>query len=250
MITEDSIQSRLLKLHESIEKACNSCDRNPSEVCLMCVSKKASTNQIFQAIQCGETLFGENYVQDAIPKILELRHSLTPSSLQTFPSFCFIGHLQKNKVKKTLPYFHRIDSIDSIKLANTVINELESKQMESIPFPTPYPFLIEVKTSTDDTKYGILPKEVPFFIESMTKYETIQIQGFMTTATQTNEEIEIRRCFALLRTLKEDMEHQFNNSFPVLSMGMTQDYPYAIQEGSTLLRIGSAIFGGLNESNL
>ncbi len=250
MTTEDSIQSRLLNLHESIEKACYSCDRNPSEVSLMCVSKKASTNQILEAIQCGETLFGENYVQDAIPKIQDLRATLASSSLQTFPSFCFIGHLQKNKVRKTLPYFHRIDSLDSPKLADTVINELESKKKEDAPFPTPYPLLIEVKTSTDDTKYGILPQKVPFFIKSIAKYKTIQVQGFMTMATLTNEEIEIRRCFALLRTLKENMEHQFNNSFPVLSMGMTQDYPYAIQEGSTLLRIGSAIFGGLNESNL
>ncbi len=250
MITEDSIQSRLHTLHESIEKACLSCNRKPSDVTLMCVSKKASKDQILQAIQSGESLFGENYVQDAIPKIQDLRTTLVSSSLHTSPSFCFIGHLQKNKVTKALPFFNRIDSLDSLKLASTLTAELESNKMKRATLPNPYPVLIEVKTSTDETKYGIPPQEVPFLIESIAQYGNLQIQGFMTMATQTTDEIEIHRCFELLRTLKENMEHQFNNSFPVLSMGMTHDYHYAIQEGSTLLRIGSAIFGGPNEKNL
>lgn len=249
MKTEDSIQSRLYTLHESIEKTCLACNRKPSEVTLMCVSKNASTNQILQAIQSGESLFGENYVQNAIPKIQELKDTLVSTSLHPSPSFFFIGHLQKNKVKKALPFFHRIDSLDSLKLANTIVAELESNQMGCTPLPKPYPVLIEVKTSIDETKYGILPQKVPFLIESIAQYGNLNIQGFMTMATQTRDETEIRRCFGCLRTLKENMEHQFNNSFPVLSMGMTQDYPYAIQEGSTLLRIGSAIFGGSNENN-
>jgi len=250
MKTEDSIQSRLSTLHESIEKVCLSCNRKPSDVTLMCVSKKASKDQILQAIQLGESLFGENYVQDAVPKIQELRATFVSSPFNITPCFCFIGHLQKNKVKKALPFFNRIDSLDSQKLADSITTELESTKIEHTMLPNPYPVLIEVKTSIDETKYGILPQKVPFLIESIAQYGNLQIQGFMTMATQTNDEIEIRRCFELLRTLKENMEHQFNNSFPVLSMGMTQDYHYAIQEGSTLLRIGSAIFGGLNENNL
>ncbi|MDD4028465.1 MAG: YggS family pyridoxal phosphate-dependent enzyme [Caldisericia bacterium] len=252
MSHEETLSLKLRNLHETIQEYAIKSGRDPSAIHLMCVSKKATSSEIMQAIQSGETLFGENYAQDAIPKIQtiqqEIQH-LSPPPKKT--KFHFIGHLQQNKVKKIIPAFHRVDSVDSVQLANVISTTVDSlfnvDLCKTIPYP--YPILLEIKTSKDTSKYGIAPQEVPSIIESILPMKHLQIEGFMTMATFTDQESEIRRCFSLLRSTKEEVESKFRIPFPVLSMGMTNDYPYAIQEGSTLLRIGSAIFGGSYEIN-
>jgi PLP dependent protein len=244
---DETLASKLHHLHQEINDLAKKCGRDPSSIQLMCVSKKATTQEMVEAIELGEKCFGENYIQDALPKIetIQQRYLNTTTSQQK-PEFCFIGHLQKNKAKKAIPFFQRIDSVDSIKIATTISTTIESLVKENA-YPHekyPYPILLEIKTTHDTTKFGITPQNVPLVIESILKLKHLQIQGFMTMAPWTKEENEIRKSFSMLRTLKEEMESKYRIPFPVLSMGMTNDYPYAIQEGSTLLRIGSAIFGG------
>ena len=211
----------------------------------MCVSKKATTQNIIDAIECGEKLFGENYIQNAIPKIDEIHRVENLNYLYPY-NFSFIGHLQKNKVNKVLEHFSRIDSVDSVSLASTISSHYEKLSTSRAHITTiePFPILLEVKTSKDESKFGILPEVLPFLIESILEFKNVKIEGFMTLATNTNDEKEICRCFSLLKSTQEKMETKFHTNFSVLSMGMSNDYQHAIKEGSTLLRIGSAIFGG------
>ncbi|MCK5848306.1 MAG: YggS family pyridoxal phosphate-dependent enzyme [Caldisericia bacterium] len=265
MINKEAISNNLKIVHENISNVATKSHRVQDEIKLMCVSKKATMQNIIDAIDCGEKLFGENYTQNAIPKIqaisqlTELKYSnhkndtLENSNdiysldyLNRHFEFSFIGHLQKNKVTKVLEHFSRIDSVDSVSLASTISSHYEkiSSSKAHILTIKPYPILLEVKTSKDESKFGILPEVLPFLIESIQEFENIQIEGFMTMATNTQDEKEIRRCFSLLKSTQEKMVSKFQTTFPVLSMGMSNDYEYAIKEGSTLLRIGSAIFGG------
>ena len=244
---EETLASKLRHLHQEIDGLAKKSGRDPSSIHLMCVSKKATPQEIAEAIEQGENCFGENYIQDALPKIETIQQMVqSKAKAQQKLAFYFIGHLQKNKVKKAIPFFQRIDSVDSVKIATTISATIESLVNENA-YPHkkyPYPILLEVKTTHDTAKFGITPQNVPLVIESILMLKHLQIEGFMTMAPWTNEEYEIRHCFSMLRSLKEEMESKFRIPFPVLSMGMTNDYPYAIQVGSTLLRIGSAIFGG------
>jgi pyridoxal phosphate enzyme (YggS family) len=242
MTSKETISANLNYIHEKISNTVAKFNIQ-NEINLMCVSKKATTQNIIDAIDCGEKFFGENYIQNAIPKI-DAIHNL--KGLDHPYKFAFIGHLQKNKVNKVLECFSRVDSVDSVALAGTIASHYEKLSTSKAHILTikPYPILLEVKTSKDESKFGILPEVLPFIIESIQEFENVRIEGFMTMATNTNDEKEICRCFSLLKSTQEKMETKFHTNFPVLSMGMSNDYEYAIKEGSTLLRIGSSIFGG------
>jgi len=257
MSKKELIKHNLEHIHQEIARHIDKTNRKAKDVSLMCASKKASFQDVLYAIESGETLFGENYLQTGLPKIHAIHNHYSSTNDATEErdnnpvQFCFIGHLQSNKVGKTIESFQRIDSVDSVSLASFIARKFENcketNQSDSLPLhlrKKRYPILLEVRTAKDPTKFGVFPQILPFIIEPLLSYSSIEIQGFMTMATNTKEEKEIRRCFSLLRTTRDDMENKFGSKFPVLSMGMTNDYPYAILEGSTLLRIGSAIFGG------
>ena len=257
MSKKELIKQNLNRIHQGIAKYVHKANRRIEDVQLMCASKKASFQDVLYAIEAGEKLFGENYLQTGLPKVHAVHnHYSDPDDIPEKQSnesiqFCFIGHLQSNKVGKAIESFERIDSVDSVSLASFIARKFENSKDIAEPNSLPshlrkekYPLLIEVRTAKDPTKFGVFPQILPFIIEPLLSYSSIEIQGFMTMATNTKEEKEIRRCFSLLRTTRDEMENKFGSKFPVLSMGMTNDYPYAILEGSTLLRIGSAIFGG------
>ena len=202
----------------------------PAEVTLVCVSKFHPTEAIMEAYACGERDFGESRVQELLPK-----YNALPKDIR----WHFIGHLQTNKVKQIVPFVHMIHSVDSLRLLETINREAEKLQRQ-------VKVLLEVHIAKEATKSGFTPEE---FLSLNTKLSTlnhIDVCGVMGMATNTDDEDEWRRCFREIKHLgKQLLNHSdlLNNSAPQISMGMSDDYLVAIEEGSTMVRIGSTIFG-------
>jgi pyridoxal phosphate enzyme (YggS family) len=202
----------------------------PDGVTLVCVSKFHPVEAIMQAYEAGERDFGESRVQELLPK-----YEALPKDIR----WHFIGHLQTNKVKQIVPFVHMIHSVDSVRLLETINKEAEKIQRR-------VKVLLEVHVAKEDTKSGFTPEE---FLALNTKLSTlnyIEICGVMGMATNTDDEAEWRRCFREIKNLgKQLLNHSelLNNSAPQISMGMSDDYLVAIEEGSTMVRIGSTIFG-------
>lgn len=202
----------------------------PAEVTLVCVSKFHPTEAIMEAYACGERDFGESRVQELLPK-----YNALPKDIR----WHFIGHLQTNKVKQIVPFVHMIHSVDSLRLLETINREAEKLQRR-------VKVLLEVHIAKEATKSGFTPEE---FLSLNTKLSTlnhIDVCGVMGMATNTDDEDEWRRCFREIKHLGEQLLNHselLNNSAPQISMGMSDDYLVAIEEGSTMVRIGSTIFG-------
>ena len=202
----------------------------PAEVTLVCVSKFHPTEAIMEAYACGERDFGESRVQELLPK-----YNALPKDIR----WHFIGHLQTNKVKQIVPFVHMIHSVDSLRLLETINREAEKLQRR-------VKVLLEVHIAKEATKSGFTPEE---FLSLNTKLSTlnhIDVCGVMGMATNTDDEDEWRRCFREIKHLgKQLLNHSdlLNSSAPQISMGMSDDYLVAIEEGSTMVRIGSTIFG-------
>lgn len=202
----------------------------PAEVTLVCVSKFHTHEAIMEAYACGERDFGESRVQELLPK-----YNALPKDIR----WHFIGHLQTNKVKQIVPFVHMIHSVDSLRLLETINREAEKLQRQ-------VKVLLEVHIAKEATKSGFTPEE---FLSLNTKLSTlnhIDVCGVMGMATNTDDEDEWRRCFREIKHLGEQLlSHSElpNNSAPQISMGMSDDYLVAIEEGSTMVRIGSTIFG-------
>jgi len=206
----------------------------PEGVTLVCVSKFQPIEAIQEAYDAGERDFGESRVQELCAKYQAL-----PKDIR----WHFIGHLQTNKVRDIVPFVHLIQSVDSVHLLETI-------DREAARIHRPVNVLLEVHTAKETTKTGFSPEDLSPLncSEASSKLSPFtQIIGLMTMATNTDNESEIRRCF---RTLARLSSLTLNQSLPfegrlggVLSMGMSDDYPIAIEEGSTMVRIGSAIFG-------
>ena len=202
----------------------------PAEVTLVCVSKFHPTEAIMEAYACGERDFGESRVQELLPK-----YNALPKDIR----WHFIGHLQTNKVKQIVPFVHMIHSVDSLRLLETINREAEKLQRQ-------VKVLLEVHIAKEATKSGFTPEE---FLSLNTKLSTlnyIDVCGVMGMATNTDDENEWHRCFREIKHLGEQLlSHSElpNNSAPQISMGMSDDYLVAIEEGSTMVRIGSTIFG-------
>lgn len=202
----------------------------PAEVTLVCVSKFHPTEAIMEAYACGERDFGESRVQELLPK-----YNALPKDIR----WHFIGHLQTNKVKQIVPFVHMIHSVDSLRLLETINREAEKLQRR-------VKVLLEVHIAKEATKSGFTPEE---FLSLNTKLSTlnhIDVCGVMGMATNTDDEDEWHRCFREIKHLGEQLLNHSelpNNSAPQISMGMSDDYLVAIEEGSTMVRIGSTIFG-------
>ena len=202
----------------------------PAEVTLVCVSKFHTNEVIMEAYAYGERDFGESRVQELLPK-----YNALPKDIR----WHFIGHLQTNKVKQIVPFVHMIHSVDSLRLLETINREAEKLQRQ-------VKVLLEVHIAKEATKSGFTPEE---FLSLNTKLSTlnhIDVCGVMGMATNTDDEDEWRRCFREIKHLgKQLLNHSdlLNNSAPQISMGMSDDYLVAIEEGSTMVRIGSTIFG-------
>ena len=206
----------------------------PDGVTLVCVSKFHSHEAIMEAYACGERDFGESRVQELLPK-----YEALPKDIR----WHFIGHLQTNKVKQILPFVHLIHSVDSLRLLETINREAEKIQRR-------VKVLLEVHVAKEETKSGFTPEEINQFIIHNSKfiidYPWVEICGVMGMATNTEDQSEWRRCFREIRHLGEQLLNNsklLNNSAPQISMGMSDDYLVAIEEGSNMVRIGSTIFG-------
>ena len=195
---------------------------------------------IMEAYECGERDFGESRVQELLPK-----YEALPKDIR----WHFIGHLQTNKVKQIVPFVHMIHSVDSVRLLETINREAEKIQRR-------VKVLLEVHVAKEETKSGFTPQE---FLSLNTKLSTlnyIEICGLMGMATNTDDEAEWRRCFRAIASLASHLSplasspiahseasHSSQSERPQISMGMSDDYLVAIEEGSTMVRIGSTIFG-------
>lgn len=207
----------------------------PSTCKLVAVSKFHTPEEIMEAYNAGQRLFGENRPQELLEKV-----KLLPQDIQ----WHFIGHLQSNKIKMVVPYATLIHSIDTPKLFDEVNRYSEKIGKVSR-------CLLEVFIAKEESKHGFLPCEIPSFLEKVAaaEHRSIDICGLMGMATFTDDTDEIEREFKTLKQLFDDMQRRFATDFPnfkELSMGMSEDYPIAVENGSTIIRVGTRIFGPRN----
>ena len=227
MITEN-----LKKVHSNIEAACKAAGRNPEEVTLISVSKTKPVSMLQEAYDAGERFFGENKVQEIMDKYPQLPDDI---------NWHMIGHLQRNKVKYIVDKVAMIHSVDSLRLAETIEHEA-SKHNVTVPI------LLEVNVAQEESKFGLKVSEVLPLIESIADFPHIKIMGLMTIAPNVENPEENRPIFRQLKKLSVDIAAKnINNvTMSVLSMGMTGDYQVAVEEGSTMVRVGTGIFGERN----
>ena len=196
----------------------------PAGVTLICVSKFHPAEAIMEAYQCGERDFGESRVQELCPK-----YETLPKDIR----WHFIGHLQTNKVKQIVPFVHLIHSVDSLRLLEVINREAEKIQRR-------VKVLLEVHVAKEETKSGFTPEELIIISHSDVSCPWIEICRVMGMATNTNDEQEWRRCFREIKALTYKIS---TLNTKLISMGMSEDYLIAIEEGSNMIRIGTTIFG-------
>ena len=222
-----SIGENLERVRKQIAKAVAEAGRSADGIELVAITKTHPTEKVREAIEAGQILFGESRVQEARAKIPEL-----PSNLR----WHFVGHLQKNKIRHALPLFELFHSVDSLSLAQ----ELDRIANEDGMHPR---VLLEVNVAGEGSKFGFKPETVRTEMESLLALPRLSIEGLMTIPPLAEEAEASRRFFVQLRDLRDALEKEFDLKLPQLSMGMTNDFIVAIEEGATLVRVGTAIFG-------
>jgi pyridoxal phosphate enzyme (YggS family) len=221
------VAANLLAVRERMDAACLRVGRAPTAVELIAVSKTIPAAAIREAVEAGQTLFGESRQQEALPKIDAL-----PASLR----WHFIGRVQHNKVRKLLPAFEAIHAIDSLRLA-AYAAELAA---ELGLFPKVF---LQVNVAAETAKGGFEPAVLRAAMPALLRLQRLDIVGLMTIPPAAPDPQAARPWFARLRELRDALEHEFSVCLPALSMGMSGDFEVAIEEGATHVRVGSAIFG-------
>ena len=222
------IAENLVEVRERISRAIQKSGREPDSARLITVSKQISVDRIEEARAAGAVVFGENKIQEAISKIEQVGAEGI--------SWHFIGHLQKNKIKFLDERFDLIHSVDSFELAEKIAKHYHSEnRVQRI--------LLQVNVSGEAAKFGMEPKELEKQMAEFFQLQGIQVEGLMTIPPFDSDPENSRRHFSRLRELREQYEKQ--NGFPLkeLSMGMSNDFEVAVEEGATLVRVGTAIFG-------
>ncbi|MCB1209701.1 MAG: YggS family pyridoxal phosphate-dependent enzyme [Verrucomicrobiales bacterium] len=223
-----SVAEHLAIIHTKIAAACMRSGRRETSVELMAVSKTFPPTVIQEAVDAGQTLFGENRVQEVLGKIPQL-----PSHLR----WHLIGPLQSNKVRKILPHVEAIHSVGTLSIANDIQRIADELGIR----PTVY---LEINLADESTKHGFAVKDLPAQTEELFSLDRLEIQGLMCIPPFDPDPEKSRRYFTQLRQVRDQLEAGANRSLPGLSMGMSHDYHVAIEEGATIVRVGSAIFGG------
>ena len=227
------IKERLSQIHKDIEAVCKRIGRNPKEITLIGASKYADAPTIKEAVAAGLKHIGENKVQDAMDKfaILDQEHVRVTRHM--------LGHLQTNKAKNAVEIFDMIQSVDSIKLADEI--EKHALRLNKV-----MEILVEVNTSGEEQKFGVHEDDVLPLIEEISCCEHIRLSVLLTMAPYPQVKDVIRKCFRDLRELFDAVEDDYAThprvEMKYLSMGMSEDYAIAIEEGSNMVRIGRAIF--------
>jgi PLP dependent protein len=222
-----SILDNLERVREQIAQAAAKAGRDVKDVELVAIAKTHPAEKVREAVEAGQTLFGESRVQEARVKISELSSNIR---------WHFVGHLQKNKVRQALPLFEMIHSVDSLALAQDINRIAEEEGL--------YPrVLLEVNVAGEGSKFGFAPDDLREQMEALLALPRLSIEGLMCIPPLAVESEDSRKFFVQVRELRDSLEKEFNMKLPQLSMGMTQDFPIGIQEGATLVRVGTAIFG-------
>jgi PLP dependent protein len=223
----EAIADNLERVRNEIAQAAARTSRSVDEIALVAASKKQDAEKIRAAEEAGQFLFGESRVQEARAKI-----PLLPSRLH----WHFIGHLQKNKIRYALPLFELFHGIDSLALAEDMDRIAEEEGIRPR-------ILLEANVSGEASKHGFPPDELRRDLETALSLGRLSIEGLMTIPPLAPEADASRRYFVALRELRDELEANFNVKLPQLSMGMSHDFAVAIEEGATLVRLGTAIFG-------
>lgn len=221
----ERIAANIAEVNKRIALAAEKSGRKTEEITLVVVSKYRTEAEIMAAINGGAAHIGENRVQEAQKKI-----DLIPEGV----TFRLIGHLQRNKASVAVEMFDAIDSVDSIRIAEKISEEAVKQNKEM-------PVLIEVNSSGEESKHGFSPEEIYEAVERITGLPGLMVKGLMTIGPLTDDEKRIRRAFAETKKMFDEIKKSIT-SFEALSMGMSDDYEVAVQEGSTMVRVGRAIF--------
>jgi pyridoxal phosphate enzyme (YggS family) len=222
-----SVAENLERVREQVAEAAAKVGRAVDEIHLIAISKTHDAEKVRAAYEAGQTLFGESRVQEARAKI-----PLLPSSLR----WHFVGHLQKNKIRHALPLFELFHSVDSLALAQEM-NRIANED------GTHLRVLLEVNVAGEGSKFGFKPETVRAEMELLLALPRLSIEGLMIIPPVAEEAEASRKYFVRLRELRAVLEKEFDVKLPHLSMGMTNDFPIAVEEGATLVRVGTAIFG-------
>lgn len=226
------VRENLETVEANIRKACANAGRSRDEVTLIAVSKTKPVSMLMEAYDSGIRIFGENKVQEMCDKYEQM-----PKDIQ----WHMIGHLQRNKVKYIIDKAALIHSVDSLRLAETIQEEAAKHQVVM-------PILVEVNVAMEETKFGTSLAEAMELVEQISHFPNIRIEGLMTIAPFVEDSEENRKYFRALKKLAVDINNKNidNVHVRILSMGMTNDYMVAIEEGATMVRVGTGIFGERN----
>ena len=223
------VRENLAQVRRHMEEACRRAGRQTDEVTLIAVSKTKPVGMLMEAYEAGARDFGENKVQEILEKRPEI-----PADAR----FHMIGHLQRNKVRQVIDQVTLIHSVDSLRLAEQIEHEAAKKELH-------VDILLEVNVAREESKFGFFLEEVEAALREISKYPHITVKGLMTIAPYVEDPEENRDIFKKLHQVFIDMKSKNidNSNMSVLSMGMTGDYQVAIEEGSTMIRVGTGIFG-------
>ena len=223
------VAENLAQVRKNINESCNKINRDPNEVTLIAVSKTKPVEMLKEAYDAGARVFGENKVQEIVDKYDQM-----PSDVK----WHMIGHLQRNKVKYIVDKVDMIHSVDSYRLAQTIETEAAKKNVT-------VSVLLEVNVAEEESKFGLKMDEVLPLVQQIAELPHVQVKGLMTIAPFVSNPEDNREIFRKLKKLSVDIEAKNinNTTMSVLSMGMTGDYMVAVQEGATMVRVGTGIFG-------
>lgn len=225
----DNIPININQMKEDIKRVCHKCGRDPEEITLIAVTKTVDADRINHAVDCGIINLGENKVQEIVDK-----YDLVSKNVK----WHLIGHLQTNKVKYIIDKVELIHSVDSMKLAEEINKRAEKNNLIK-------DVLVQINVAEEDTKFGIRIEEAVDFVKSISGFDNIRIMGLMTIAPYDIDPEKVRPVFRQLKEKFSELAQMnlSNTNMKYLSMGMSNDYGVAIEEGSNMIRIGTAIFG-------
>jgi len=237
------IEEKIKRLRDTIDEACNRVNRDPGEVRLVIVTKSAEIDAIKEVLHLGYTDLGENRVQQLRKIAGQLAEYLEGNGIDGLSPqdirWHMIGHLQRNKVRQVMPFVCLVHSVDTLRLAEEINTAGAKLNLQP-------KILLQVNTSSEPQKYGVPVGAAVHLAEQIETLPNLKLCGLMTMAPLTHNKEIVRRCFSRARELFVEMKGEkiVGADFTELSMGMSSDYEVAIEEGATILRIGSAIFAG------
>jgi pyridoxal phosphate enzyme (YggS family) len=220
-----SVGENLQAVRQTIARSAERAGRDPNKIVLVAVTKTFPVERIREALAVGLRILGENRVQEALPKI----EAIGPANVD----WHLIGHLQTNKVKFIEGRFRMVQSLDAVGLVEALDRRIQS----------PLDVLVEVNVAEEPQKTGVLPADLGAVVHAVTAAQHLRLRGLMTVAPMVPDPETVRPVFRQLRSLRDKTSEQLGVALPVLSMGMTDDYATAVEEGATMLRLGRAIFG-------